>query len=132
MAEAKELGGKVALVTGASSGLGREFALSFAKWGCNVVVTARRTELLESLCQEIDQLPGPGKAAAVPLDVSGTHDQIDAAIERAWKHFGRIDVLINNAGFRAHLHRAYERGWKSQKVSSLVVLLLEAGQILSY
>lgn len=104
----KGLAGKVVMVTGASSGLGREFALSLARRGCNVVATARRKELLQSLCEEIGKLNfsdagssrGSVKAVAVQLDISQNYAAVDATVEIAWQCFGTIDVLINNAGFR--------------------------------
>lgn len=118
----KGLEGKVVMVTGASSGLGREFALSFARRGCNIVATARRTQLLISLCEEIDKLntssPAslegqsnrrpPVKAMAVELDISQSDAAVDAAVGVAWQCFGRIDVLINNAGFRGNVNSSLD------------------------
>jgi len=103
-----ELEGKVALVTGASSGLGREFALSLAKNGANVILAARRKQMLEALCDEINAVANggdeagtrSGRAVAVELDVSASEAVIDAAVEKAWATFGYIDVLVNNAGMR--------------------------------
>lgn len=103
-----ELEGKVALVTGASSGLGREFALSLSKHGANVIIAARRKQMLESLCDEINSLAvggedagaRSGRAVAIELDVSASESDIDAAVEKAWAAFGYIDVLVNNAGTR--------------------------------
>lgn len=85
------LDGQVALVTGASSGLGERFARVLHSVGATVVISARRAERLESLAQE---LPG---AIVIPADVGEAADRerlISEAIERA----GRIDVLVNNAG----------------------------------
>ncbi|XP_031488403.1 uncharacterized protein LOC116256243 [Nymphaea colorata] len=101
------LDGKVVLVTGASSGLGREFCLDLAKAGCDVVAAARRTSLLQSLCDEINGMrdrPGSGgrsgRAVAVQLDVSAEEAAVEEAVGKAWAVFGRIDVLLNNAGVR--------------------------------
>ena len=105
------LEGKVALITGASSGLGRVFATTLAKNGCNVIIAARRTQMLQSLSDEINALAAvessvsdrhlrPGKAAVVELDVSAGEAAINDAVEKAWAVFGYIDVLLNNAGYR--------------------------------
>ncbi len=85
------LDGRVAVVTGASSGLGARFARVLHAVGATVVVTARRADRLSEL---VDELPG---AIAVPADMAEPADRerlIDEALERA----GRIDVLVNNAG----------------------------------
>lgn len=99
-----ELSPKVVMVTGASSGLGREFCLDLAKAGCRIVAAARRIERLQSLCDEINSSFKPGggriRAAAVELDIGASAAAIEAAVEKAWDAFGRIDVLINNAGVR--------------------------------
>ncbi|KAL1802570.1 hypothetical protein ACET3Z_031217 [Daucus carota] len=108
-----KLEGKVVMVTGASSGLGRELCIDLANAGCKVVAAARRMDRLKSLCEEINQFvdaselayaPRPGsiryRAAAVELDVAGDSEAIRLAVEKAWKCFGRIDTLINNAGVR--------------------------------
>lgn len=103
-----DLSGKVVLVTGASSGLGREFCLDLAKAGCQIVAAARRVKRLESLCNEINCLNIPSSEArprgysAVPveLDVCGDGATIQRSVKTAWDAFGRIDALINNAGIR--------------------------------
>ncbi|PIN15663.1 Reductase [Handroanthus impetiginosus] len=105
-----ELKNKVVMVTGASSGLGREFCLDLAKAGCRIIAAARRVDRLQSLCNEINNRlvsissnqPGQGRrrAVSVELDVSASGPTIDAAVEKAWGAFGRIDALINNAGVR--------------------------------
>lgn len=102
------LEGKVALITGASSGLGREFALSLSKNGANVIIAARRKQMLESLSDEINALASggdgagtrSGRAVAIELDISASESVVDAAVEKAWAAFGYIDVLVNNAGTR--------------------------------
>lgn len=108
-----DLSGKIVLVTGASSGIGKELALALAKAGCYVVAAARRLKKLESLRDEIEgwssststsnrssSSDGVGKVAIVSLDVSADEPAIDAAVETAWNAFGAIDVLVNNAGVR--------------------------------
>jgi NAD(P)-dependent dehydrogenase (short-subunit alcohol dehydrogenase family) len=90
-----DLTGKVALVTGASSGIGRASAMALAMQGAKVVVTARRLDKLEALAAEIKS---HGKEAlAVGMDVTKKAD-IDAAVAAAVKTFGRLDILLNNAG----------------------------------
>lgn len=105
-----QLPAKIVLITGASSGLGLEFCIDFAKAGCRIVAAARRVERLESLCDEINKIHCPnasgvasdGSPRAIPveLDVTADGPAIEAAIERAWAAFGHVDVLINNAGVR--------------------------------
>ncbi|XP_057466734.1 uncharacterized protein LOC130756261 [Actinidia eriantha] len=97
-----QLGGKVVMVTGASSGIGLEFCLDLAKVGCRIIAAARRTDRLESLCDQINRLAdGQSRlAVAVKLDVSADGSAIEAAVRKAWDAFGTIDALINNAGVR--------------------------------
>lgn len=89
------LEGKVAIVTGASSGIGRAAAKLFASAGASVVVNARREELLDQLVAGIRA--GGGQAVAVAGDVAdeGTHH---ACVAAARKEFGSVDVAFNNAG----------------------------------
>jgi len=89
------INGKAVLVTGASSGLGRHFALSLAAAGARVVAAARRADRLESLCSDI--AAAGGAARPVALDVSD-EAQIDAALDKAFDAFGTLDLLVNNAG----------------------------------
>ena len=91
---------KVVMVTGASSGLGRECCLDLAKAGCKIVAAARRIERLRSLCDEINGSGSDVRAVAIELDVSAKSSAIEASVGKAWDAFGRIDALINNAGVR--------------------------------
>jgi len=97
---------KVVLVTGASSGIGRDFCIDLAKAGSYVVAAARRLDRLTSLCHEINRLwPSPAgnsRAVAVELDVAADASTIDKAVQKAWDAYGRIDSLINNAGVRGN------------------------------
>ena len=86
--------GKSALITGASSGLGRQFALCLAEQGANVTIVARRVEKLEEVKKEAEALGV--RCLVVPCDVTDTN-QIRNAVEACVAEFGRIDILINNA-----------------------------------
>jgi NAD(P)-dependent dehydrogenase (short-subunit alcohol dehydrogenase family) len=90
--------GKVALVTGASAGIGKASALALLKEGYNVVLTARRLENLEAAIRESGV--GPGRALAVQSDV-GDADSVHALFGKTRDTFGRLDVLFNNAGMGA-------------------------------
>ena len=90
-----KLDGKVAVVTGASSGIGEATVRSLVAEGAAVVAGARRKERLDGLVEEVTQ--GGGKAIAVECDVTD-EEQAHALVRRAVEEFGRIDVLVNNAG----------------------------------
>ena len=90
-----DLSGEVALVTGASSGLGWRFAQVLAAHGAKVVLAARRTERLEELKSEIEA--GGGEAAVVELDVAKP-GQVAKAFDAAEQAFGTVTILFNNAG----------------------------------
>ncbi len=87
--------GKVALVTGASSGIGAHVARRLAADGARVVVAARRRDRLDALVDEIER--EGGEAVAVEADVRDRH-QVQAAVDTAVSRYGRLDVLCNNAG----------------------------------
>ena len=89
------LRGRVALVTGASSGLGRHFAAVLAEAGARVVVAARRLERLELLVSEVEQ--AGGQALAVAMDVTDS-DSVLTALTTVENQFGPVEILINNAG----------------------------------
>lgn len=90
--------GRIALVTGASSGIGRRFAYILAEAGASVVLGARRTELLADVVDEIGR--AGGKAMAVPLDVADEASVI-AAFDAAQQNFGPVDTVVANAGMNA-------------------------------
>ncbi|MFS7904278.1 putative 3-oxoacyl-[acyl-carrier-protein] reductase [Helianthus anomalus] len=118
----RNLSGKIVMVTGASSGLGWEFCIDLAKSGCRIIASARRTNRLKVLCDQINNLDvrdneietGNHRILVVPveLDVSANGPTIEASVRKAWDAFGRIDVLINNAGitsiFSRHLNSLYQ------------------------
>jgi NAD(P)-dependent dehydrogenase (short-subunit alcohol dehydrogenase family) len=90
--------GKVALVTGGGSGIGKASALALAREGFAVVVAGRRPEPLNAVVGEIEKMQG--KALGVPTDV-GDPASVEALFAKAKATFGRLDVLFNNAGFGA-------------------------------
>lgn len=87
--------GKIVVVTGASSGIGVEIASMLAHRGASVVLAARRRERIDTLAASI--VAAGGKAIAVQTDVTLPGD-VHALIQRALDGFGRVDVLVNNAG----------------------------------
>jgi short-subunit dehydrogenase len=91
----RAIGDAVAVITGASSGIGRATALALAREGASVVVSARRANELDTLVAEIERQAGT--ALAVPADVTDERAVIDLA-NRAVERFGRIDIWVNNAG----------------------------------
>lgn len=91
-----DLSGKVALITGGSRGLGREMALAFAGAGADVIVCSRKFDECERVVAMIEQEHG-SRALPVACNV-GDWAQCDALVEAAYREFGRVDVLVNNAG----------------------------------
>lgn len=90
-----DVAGKVAIITGASEGIGRATAKCFAQAGAKVVLVARSRERLESLGEEIRGRGG--EALVLPADMRDP-DAVSQMVERAFEHYRRIDLLINNAG----------------------------------
>ena len=91
-----EATGPVCIVTGGSRGLGREIVLAYARVGADVVIASRKAENCEALAAEVENETGQ-KALAVGCHV-GDWDACDALAARALVHFGKVDVLVNNAG----------------------------------
>lgn len=94
----KEKGRIVAIVTGASAGIGRATAVALARWGANVVITARREERLAQLAADLDGYDG--RYLVIPGDIQD-ETFAQTLIAQTIAEFGRLDVLINNAG-RGH------------------------------
>src|SRR5271154_1911889 len=90
-----KLEGRVALVTGASQGIGHACALALAREGASVAVAARNQQKLEDLVSQITA--AGGKAAAFVMDVA-EEEQVKSGIKSALAQFGKIDILVNNAG----------------------------------
>jgi NAD(P)-dependent dehydrogenase (short-subunit alcohol dehydrogenase family) len=93
--EEHRVDGKVAIVTGASRGIGKAVALTLAEAGADVTVIARTKEQIEKTAQEIRRTGR--KALAIPMDVS-QEEQVQNAVKRTVSEFGRIDILSHNAG----------------------------------
>jgi len=88
--------GRVAVVTGCSTGLGVQMAKALAKQGCDIVAIARRQNLIDEVAADIEKTYGV-RALAVKLDITDT-EAVDAAIDEILAKMGRIDILVNNAG----------------------------------
>ena len=91
-----DLSNRVAVVSGASSGLGQQMARAFARQGADLAILARRVERLESFKSELEKAYGV-KVIAIKCDVTETSD-INAAAEQVEKEFGKVDILLNCAG----------------------------------
>lgn len=90
-----ELKGAVAIITGASKGIGRAIAIALAKEGVTIVLVARNSELLAMVQKEISEIGG--RSVSIPTDVTSENSVSNLIIETE-KRFGRIDILVNNAG----------------------------------
>lgn len=95
MRDCFDLTGKVAFITGASSGLGAEFAHALAYRGADVVMLARRKEKLETVAEDVRQFGH--RVLPIPCDVTNK-EASKAAVDQAVAEFGKIDILVNNAG----------------------------------
>lgn len=92
----KKLEGKVAIITGASKGIGREIALMYAREGAKLALTARSEDLLRELSAEI-KAAGGEEPLCFPLDVKQS-EKVDELVDKTLDKFGRVDILVNNAG----------------------------------
>ena len=124
--------GKSAIVTGASSGLGRQFALALAREGANVAILARRTDRLEQVKAEVEALGV--KCISVKCDVAD-NESIKAAVAEVKEAFGRIDILVNNAGIGtgAPAESMEENTWDSTiriNLSGVYYVAREVGKVM--
>ncbi len=99
MLEKLGLDGKVVIVTGGGTGLGKAMVLDLARAGADLVVAARRPGPIQETAREVEALGR--RALAVSTDVTDSQ-QVNAMVARALEHFGKVDVLINNAGLGGH------------------------------
>ena len=107
------LDGKVALVTGGGVGIGAAVAQAFAREGAAVVVTGRRKEVLEQVVRQIER--ANGRALAVPGNVTD-EPHVRAAVSQTVRAFGKLDVLVNNAGigeFGKLIHETDDQSWQT-------------------
>ncbi|HEY2381238.1 MAG TPA: glucose 1-dehydrogenase [Terriglobia bacterium] len=96
MPKTLDISNRVAVVIGATSGIGRTLALGLAEYGATVVPSGRRADRLEEVCKAIEA--GGGKTLVKPADVN-SRSSIDALRDAVLKQFGRVDVLVNAAGY---------------------------------
>ena len=90
-----DMSGKVVLITGGSRGLGRAMALGFAEAGADLAIASRKLESCEATARDIEAL---GRRVLAQACHVGYWDQVDALADAVYEHFGKVDVLINNAG----------------------------------
>jgi len=119
-----QLGDKVALVTGASQGLGRALALAYAREGARLVVNARSEGSIRPVAEEVESLGA--EVLAIPADVAES-EAVDRLVSQAVDRFGGIDVLVNNAGVlgpRVKIEEFPEDEWRRVLDANLTGLFL--------
>jgi NAD(P)-dependent dehydrogenase (short-subunit alcohol dehydrogenase family) len=90
-----DLTGRVAMITGGSRGLGRQMALAFADAGADVVIASRKQDACDAVAQEVRDR---GRRALAVATHVGRWDELDRLVDTAYAEFGKVDVLVNNAG----------------------------------
>lgn len=125
------LQGHVALVTGASQGIGRACALALAESGATVAVVARTPGKLAAVVEEI--VSRGGKAQAFPIDMSA-EEQVKSGIKNVLEHLGKVDILVNNAGItRDQLVMRMKRAdWDAVLATNLTAAYLAVQQVVGY
>jgi gluconate 5-dehydrogenase len=128
-----DLTGKIALVTGASSGLGAQFAKALANQGANIAIIARRVEKLETTKKEIEDEFGV-EVLALSCDVLDV-EKLKETVATIKDHFGRIDILINNAGTarNAAAEEQSDEDWKAvidTNLNAVYFVAREVGKIM--
>jgi len=106
--------GQSAIITGASSGIGRAIAEEFAAGGADVVICSREQDNVDPVAEAINESERPGDCLAVECDVTD-REAVDALVEATVEEFGGVDALVNNAGasFMAGFDDISENGWKT-------------------
>jgi NAD(P)-dependent dehydrogenase (short-subunit alcohol dehydrogenase family) len=106
--------GRVAVVTGGGTGIGRETALGFARYGGHVVVAGRTEESLQATAKEVAALASGVECLVVPTNIREV-DQVERLRDATLERFGKVDYLINNAGgqFPALPSQISDKGWRS-------------------
>ncbi|HEX8994629.1 MAG TPA: SDR family oxidoreductase [Ktedonobacterales bacterium] len=129
MSETRDLRGQVALVTGASSGIGEAIAEALVLRGVHTTLAARRVDRLEALAERLKQPAGgdvqPGETQIVACDVR-EEEQVKAAVDKTLERWGRLDLLIANAGFgyRSPTVDGDTARWKDMVITNVYGLLL--------
>ncbi|MGE5401301.1 MAG: SDR family oxidoreductase [Ignavibacteriales bacterium] len=128
---ADNIKGKVVVITGASSGLGEAAARLLCFDGASVVLGARRVERIESLSKELTE--NGGKALAIATDVT-KYEQVKNLVDTAVQKFGRVDVIINNAGLMPHspLERLKIDEWNQMVDVNIKGVLYGIASVLPY
>jgi NAD(P)-dependent dehydrogenase (short-subunit alcohol dehydrogenase family) len=119
-----ELEGKIALVTGASQGLGRALALAYAREGAKLIINARGEGSIRPVAEEVEALGA--EVLAIPADVADS-ESVDRLVSQAAERFGGIDVLVNNAGIlgpRVKIEEFPEDEWRKVIDANLTGLFL--------
>ncbi|MBA4179289.1 MAG: hypothetical protein C0506_01745 [Anaerolinea sp.] len=116
------LEGKTALVTGASSGLGVAFARGLARAGANVVVTARRQELIDKTAEMVRSFGG--RSTAISADITDDA-QVERLFDQTVAEYGRLDILVNNAGYTDRSGLRHDLG-SMKRMRSIIELDLVA------
>lgn len=122
---------RVAIVTGASQGIGKDCALVLAEHGADLVLLARSAEKIEALAEEIRAMGR--RALAIPTDVTDS-TQIKNAVERTMEEFGRIDILVNNAGITRDglMVRMKREDWEMVITTNLTSVFLCTQAVMPY
>lgn len=126
---ASKLEGKVAIITGASSGIGEATAISLAAEGAKVVIAARRGERLEAVSKHITE--NGGQVLSVIADITD-EVQVKNLIQKAHAEFGRVDILVNNAGisFPGRIENADPSNWRKMIDINVLALMYTTHTVL--